>query len=153
METIRESDVTRGEIQFSVADRAPPDAVVFELVIDPGDPAIVNAVAAAKRDVRNWAITGGTVVYVTLGTVRTSTTLHELGHMFGLAHSSNSEDVMRTGRFRRIGVEQFSDREVLAMRLMLERPPGNQKPDNDRNASVSTLRTPGATWVSVIACP
>lgn len=60
---------------------------------------------------------------------------------------------MRPGRSRRIGVEQFSDREVLAMRLMLQRPPGNQKPDNDRNASVSTLRAPGSTWVSVIACP
>jgi hypothetical protein len=155
MERIRQTaetmtSITHDEIQFVVVDEAPADVVAFELVIDPGDPALVGAIAVAKRRLRNWSIIGGTVVYGTLGTVRTSTTAHELGHMFGLAHSSSREDVMQPGRSNR--ADGFSAREALTMRLMLKRPAGNEMPDNDRNASPSALRAPDAVWLSVIAC-
>lgn len=156
MDKIRETadvmtGITHGEIQFIVAEEAPEGAVVFELVIAPGDPAIVDSVAAAKRRLRNWAITGGTVVYAVIGTVRTSTTPHELGHMFGLAHSTSVDDVMHGSR-RSNRTEGFSAREALMMRLMLKRPAGNEMPDNDRGGSASTLRAPGKSWTSVVVC-
>ena len=44
--------------------------------------------------------------------------------------------------------EDFSAREGLVMRLMLKRLPGNRSPDNDRDASTSTVR-----WVRTILCP
>lgn len=144
------TDVTDGAVVFRVTDDPPAGAVVFELVVDPGDPAIVDAVAAAKRRMSAWEILGGTVVYAALGTARTSTTLHELGHMFGLAHSPDPRDVMH--RFRSSERrERFSDREALAMRLMLLRRAGNERPDNDRSVPGSALRAEEA-WVSTVAC-
>lgn len=143
---------TGGEIRFLVADSAPAGAVAFDLTIDSGDPALRNAVAVAKRRTANSSITGGTVVYVTIETVRTSTTAHELGHMFGLEHSSGPDDVMSTERNRRRGTRRFSARESLAMTLMLQRPPGNDRPDNDRMAAVSTGLLTEAEGISVVVC-
>jgi Matrixin len=144
--------VTGGAIRFLVAERAPANSVEFDLVIDPGDPALVGAVAVARRRTTGWSIDGGTVVYVTLGTVRTSTTAHELGHMFGLGHSTDPGDLMTSGRYTR-AVAEFSARERLAMNLMLQRPPGNEMPDNDRGVTVSaSQRALSGISVSVVVC-
>lgn len=145
------TDITEGEIVFRVADTAPSGAVSFELVIDSGDPALLNAVAVAKRRVTNFSITGGTVVYVTIATVRTSATAHELGHMFGLRHSSGPDDIMSWEHDRRQSTRRFSARETLAMQLMLQRLPGNKHPDNDRSAPAFGSRT-GESWMSVVVC-
>ena len=91
-------------------------------------------------------ITRCEVVYRDIEVVRSNTTLHELGHTFGLNHSPDRAEIMGV---RRLGApEQFSPRERLAMTLMLKRPPGNLFPDNDRQAPA--LRALGET--SRIVC-
>jgi hypothetical protein len=60
--------------------------------------------------------------------------VHELGHTFGLRHSSTATDVMRAFGRR---TQRLSERERLVMALMLQRPAGNRFPDNDRLARAS----------------
>jgi len=61
---------------------------------------------------------------------------HELGHVFGLRHSADGSDVMC--RYYDSGAEHgFTDRETLAMSLLLLRRGGNAWPDNDRTATAS----------------
>jgi hypothetical protein len=60
--------------------------------------------------------------------------VHELGHTFGLRHSSDASDVMNA--FGRL-VEVPSERERLVMTLMLQRSAGNRFPDNDRSAQAA----------------
>ena len=142
---------TRGELLFVVTDNPPPGAVVFDMVVDPNDPDMVGAAAIAKRRFQGFGIVGGTAIFDSIERVRTSTTPHELGHMFGLGHSDGTKDIMNT--FRRRGtVERFSGREELTMRLMLQRLPRNEFPDNDRNVRTPSSLMAGEGWVSVVRC-
>lgn len=141
------NDVARGEIHFVVDSSPPASAVSFELVVDReelGD----NLIGQAQRRFVGWSIIGGTVVYDSIETVRTSTTHHELGHMFGLGHSNSRADVMYP--YQRRAVETFAPRERLAMRLILQRPAANRQPDNDRN--VRSAQTFAPEWLSVVNC-
>jgi hypothetical protein len=66
---------------------------------------------------------------------------HELGHVFGLAHSADSRDVMYAyydihGRDE----HGFTARETLTMGLISLRRGGNIWPDNDRTAATSATR-------------
>ena len=145
-------EITGGAIEFIVAEGSTPaGAVVIDLIIDPEDTAANDAVALARRRMRGRSIVGGTVIYESIETARSSTTLHELGHMFGIGHSSGSRDVMNTRR-NRSQVDRFSTREALVMSLMLKRPSGNEMPDSDRGVSGQSLETGGSAWASVVAC-
>ena len=144
------TDATRGEMRIIVTDEAPPGAVVFEFLIDPN--VLVDAVGQARWRFRGFSIIGGTATFDSIERVRTSTPPHELGHLYGFLHTNGTKDIMNT--FRRRGtVERYSPREQLAMRLVLQRPPRNAFPDNDRDVvDARTLRT-GAYWEAVIRCP
>jgi hypothetical protein len=64
---------------------------------------------------------------------------HELGHVFGLAHSIDRRDVMYP--YYDSGSEHcFTEREVLTMSLVDLRRGGNTWPDNDRAAATSGTR-------------
>jgi hypothetical protein len=95
--------------------------------------------AVAMTSLRGDEITGGTVVFCTLEAARSLTVAHELGHTFGLRHSQHGAEIMY-GWFLPHDPPGFSPREALAVRLMLQREPGNRFPDTDPGAAASGER-------------
>jgi len=71
---------------------------------------------------------------------------HELGHHFGLGHPASMPAIMNAAVDP--GRSDFSSAEKLAMRLMLQRRPGNAFPDNDRAVVAASPRR----GVLVFAC-
>ena len=100
-----------------------------------------------RRQFNGAVIVGATTVYKRLGAASSlGVVMHELAHAFGLSHSlDSSRDVMGPGPDDKV---DYSDREKLVMRLMLQRPPGNQFPDNDR----SVANALGRSRVEQIRC-
>jgi hypothetical protein len=77
------------------------------------------------------ALQGGTIVGCSASVLHSPLTIaHELGHTYGLQHSTDSRDIMSLGYARR-----FTSREALTMRMMAQRRPGNRWPDNDTGVS------------------
>lgn len=58
-------------------------------------------IVEARRTFRGFAIIGGSAVFDSIFRVRTSTTYHELGHLYGFSHTNGTKDIMNT--FRRRG--------------------------------------------------
>ena len=131
---------------------SPGAGVSFTAVIDPGHRTCTEGSellrAAAELTFTNGSISGGRLVYCSIAAARSvSLVLHELGHTFGLYHSSSSSDVM----YCTIGrPSQFSARETLVMKLMRQRRAGNRWPDNDRQTA-APLALP-ARSTEVITC-
>ena len=153
MESIRRAvgemnQVLEGKIAYSVGEDA--TAVTVTLVVDPSDETIRerNSRAVIRCRRTRFTITSCRVAYRSIEIVQTDTTLHELGHSFGLNHSPDPTEVMGSNSSRRDHTWRFSARERLTIRLALKRDPGNVFPDNDRAAPV-----PLALMAeSVIAC-
>lgn len=80
------------------------------------------------------------IVFCGEGPTRLPTPIaHELGHVFGLAHSLDRRDVMY--RYYDSWDEHgFTEREILTMGLIYLRRGGNCWPDNDREAASSGTR-------------
>ncbi len=126
--------------------------MVFDLEVDPNHPDVVGFAAVALREFQGFSIVGGSAIFDSIERVRTSTTPHELGHLYGLGHTSGTKDVMNT--FRRRGtIERFHPREEVTMRLMLQRLPRNEFPDGDRNVRTPSALMAGEARVSVVRCP
>src|SRR6185436_18187550 len=87
------------------------------------------------------------IVYCDPKSARTAVVSHEMGHTFGLYHSPVSKELMYAF-FDGHGAAEFGARESLEMRLMLQRPGGNQFPDDDRS-----VRATGVSGTHVIVCP
>jgi hypothetical protein len=67
------------------------------------------------------------------------TIAHELGHTFGLRHSTDEHDLM-CGMYRSSRSTAPTARETLAMALLVQRPPGTTWPDDDRNTQAAARR-------------
>ena len=140
-----------GSPRYELAD-SPGTGVSFTAVIDPSHATCTAGPeplrAATQLTFANGNISGGRLVYCTVGAARAvNLVLHELGHTFGLYHSSSTADVMYCSIGRS---SQFSPRETLIMKLMRQRRSGNRWPDNDRQTSAPLTLPASAT--EVITC-
>ncbi len=99
-----------------------------------GGPPCSSAIAAYANAGTNSAgeITSASITYCETRFSRDGRiVLHELGHTIGLRHSPVRGDIMGPAA----DIDLFTDRELLVMRLMYQRPAGNTFPDNDRATS------------------
>lgn len=129
------NEALQGKVSYQWAEEAPPGAATVEILIDPD--------AAGSEYASSWRIWWeGWVIYRARFRFRTMRNLvrngrlmtTSLGHAFGLRSSPDAADRMyRDWWMRR--PNDFSDKEVLTMHLMLQRLPGNRFPDNDRQAN------------------
>ena len=148
------SENTLGKVTIELATGPRAGAASVTVGVDLRDPVIVaqGAGAVTRRELNGASeIVRASVAFRSLDLVRRlPLVLHELGHVFGLAHSGRSSDIMWTGP-EIYSLDDYSARERLAMGLMLQRVPGNRLPDDDRGAL--TARTAALPRSSVIACP
>jgi hypothetical protein len=114
----------------------PPSSGYVELRIDPENPNCIEYGSTAVASVARGEYTGTRITYCDEeAALRKSIVLHELGHTFGLRHSSDTNDIMRNP----IKALRFSPREGLLMKLTMLRRGGNRFPDNDRETTGSPV--------------
>lgn len=105
-----------------------------------------NVLAFAQNYTLNGEIVRGVVVYCDPAAARNSVVGHELGHTFGLQHSPEKSELMYRF-FNGHGAREFSARESVEMRLMLQRLAGNVFPDDDRSVAAAS-----GAGVDVVVC-
>jgi hypothetical protein len=130
---------TGGQVVYVLGTEKPASGVYIEARIGGSDDPLcneTNALAFAQTFTRNGEIVRALIVYCDPKSARTSVASHEMGHTFGLFHSPEKGELMYAF-FNGHGAVEFSARESLEMRLMLQRIGGNQFPDDDRGVSVT----------------
>jgi hypothetical protein len=146
------SSATRGAVTFSVTATDPAHGIPVTTWVNPRDAAIVSMGAAAvtRRSLgRQGEVAEATIVFRSLSLARrVPLVLHELGHVFGLAHSPRSGDVMWYGP-ELYEAYDFSPRERLAIDLMLQRLPGNRFPDSEEGV----VETASRRAETLVVCP
>ncbi len=131
-------------IPFVVVDQQPAGG--FVIVVHEGTlqtPCI--SCALQKTNGRTpWEVTGGEIYIGNSGMLHPGVWIHEVGHILGLGHSPRvGLDVMATAP--PIQPPDFSELEMVTVRMMLKRPPGKLFPDDD--ADVSRSSVPSSGWV------
>lgn len=135
------TEATGGAVTYALAPTRPASGVIVTTRADPQDSRCLedNIRGYARTTTSGFEVQSAEIVFCDLGVARSSTVGHELGHTFGLRHSPDANDIM----FFQFGNRRsttFGPRESLVMRLMLDRPPGNRFPDNDRTTTGSSVR-------------
>jgi hypothetical protein len=132
-------------VPYTVDATTPLGAIAFRVGLDPRLPPDIMAHTDVHS--RDAVIDGGTVRFRTTESARRlNTVLHELGHTFGvLGHSAYPGNVM----YAEAGTaERFSAQEIVTLRMIQRRPPGNRFPDDD--SSLAARASLGVT--SSVAC-
>jgi hypothetical protein len=107
-------------------------AATIRIRIWPESPTCVQFGSRALASVNARSITNGIVTFCNANNFSGGTPLHELGHTFGLRHSTDRLDLMN-GTNRQTQV--LSPREKTVMALMMQRGAGNRFPDDDSSAA------------------
>jgi predicted Zn-dependent protease len=122
------NEATELRVVFTVDAEPVAGAVVFRTYLDRN----LDVAGRAYRELRGDVIVGGRVAFQSRPIARDSRYVaHELGHVLGLQHSTVTTDMM----YYQCGdacPRSFTDNERLTIRLLLQRPPGNRFPDDDR---------------------
>ena len=145
----RVTAATGGQVVYVLGTQRPASGGYVETRIGGADDAPCkeeNVLGFEQDFTRNGEITHSVIVYCDPRSARNSVVSHEMGHTFGLFHSPEKVELMYAF-FNGHGAVDFSARESLEMRLMLQRVGGNQFPDDDRGVSVS-----GVTGSYVTVC-
>lgn len=140
------TDATGGAVTYVLAPSRPSSGVVVTTRVDAQDSRCRedNIRGYTRGTYQGQELVSAEIVFCTASVSRSPTIGHELGHTFGLRHSPDEREIM----FFQFGSNRattFGPRESLLMRLMLDRPPGNRFPDNDRSAAASAVRTQRVT--------
>jgi hypothetical protein len=139
-----------GQVLYTVETQRPASGVYVEarLSRDGDDLCAKHNILAFEQDfMRSGETVRAVIVYCDPKWARTAVVSHEMGHTFGLYHSPDSKELMYAF-FDGHGAVDFGARESLEMRLMLQRPGGNQFPDDDRGVGAT-----GVSGTHVIVCP
>jgi hypothetical protein len=138
-----------GQVVYVLGTERPTSGGYVETRIGGSDdtPCTQSNVLGFEQDfVRSGEIVHSVIVYCDPASARNSVVSHEMGHSFGLHHSPEKGELMYAF-FNGHGAVDFSAREALEMRLMLQRPAGNVYPDDDRGVT-----TAGATGIVTTVC-
>jgi Matrixin len=139
-----------GQVVYTVETQRPSSGVYVEARLSRDDDKLCaqhNILAFEQDFIRGGETIRAVIVYCDPKEARTAVVSHEMGHTFGLYHSPDGKELMYA-YFGGHGAADFGARESLEMRLMLQRPGGNQFPDDDRSVAVT-----GATGTHVTVCP
>ena len=135
----RVTAATGGQVAYVLGSAIPSTGPYVETRIGGSDDELcreTNVLAFAQTFTRNGEIVRGVVAYCDPKAARNAVVGHELGHTFGLQHSPEKGELMYRF-FNGHGAVEFSARESLEMRLMLQRLAGNVFPDDDRAVAAS----------------
>jgi hypothetical protein len=109
------------------------------------DPAYSSCAALTRALALVWTsgageVTRAEITFCSESTARSAATVaHELGHTFGLRHSTDPRDLMH-GTYRGSRSTTPMPRELLTMALMRGRRAGTEWPDNDRSSTAAAAR-------------
>jgi hypothetical protein len=127
------------ELRFTVVDHQPAGG--FVVVIHLGTLTTPCVSCASYRTSNSIEIIGGEVYIGAIGARNPGLWIHEIGHVLGLFHSPrNGLDVMAQSPPNQ--PPDFSDLELVTIRMMMRRPPGKLFPDDDTNVSRSGRSSP-----------
>jgi hypothetical protein len=146
----RVTAATGGRVTYVVATQKPPAGVYVETRLGGENDELCtqsNILGFEQDFIRNGETVRSVIVYCDPRSARTAVVSHEMGHTFGLYHSPDKGELMYA-YFNGHGAVEFSPREALEMRLMMQRMGGNEFPDDDRAVSAT-----GFTGTRITVCP